>query len=171
MIPTLIGPDGSTAEEPHEKASALAKISFPGAETYQGDEGVPGKGEWVVDMLEQDDSWIDRAVRSQKTRSAPGIDGMEGPVVQFIWKWGRTEVHRLMTEYLRVRVHCQIWKSARGVVIPKPGKDDYSLCKSYRVISLPSCLGKVLERVVAGLLETQAHAGGRLHDRQFGSIR
>ena len=76
-------------------------------------------------MLEQDDSWIDRAIKCQKSRSAPGIDGMGAPVVQLIWKWGRTEIHRLMTECLRTGVHCQIWKNARGVVIPKPGKEDY----------------------------------------------
>lgn len=45
------------------------------------------------------------------------------------------------------------------------------VCKSYRVISLLSCLGKVLERVATGLLEVQAHAAGALHHNQFGSIR
>ena len=153
------------------QASALAGISFPGAEKYQGDEGVPGRHGEAVGMLEEDDTWIDRAIRSQRPRSAPGVDGMGAPIVQLIWKWGRREIHRLMTECIRAGVHCQIWKGAKGVVIPKPGKEDYSLCKSYRVISLLSCLGKVLERVAAGLLEIQAQSTGATHGGQFGSIR
>ena len=45
------------------------------------------------------------------------------------------------------------------------------MCKSYRVISLLSCLGKVLERVACGLLEIQVYGGSALHSGQFGSIR
>ena len=41
---------------------------------------------------------------------------------------------------------------ARGVTIPKPGKDDYSLAKSYRHISLLNCLGKMVEKVAAELV-------------------
>ena len=52
VIPTLIRPDGSIAEEAHQKATALADIAFPGAATYQGSEGVPGKRGESVGMLE-----------------------------------------------------------------------------------------------------------------------
>ena len=136
-----------------------------------GDEGLPGVQGEAVSVLEADDSWISRAIKGHKARPAPGMDGLGAPVLQLLWKWGHLEIHRLMVECLRAGVHCQNWKSARGVVIPKPGKDDYSLCKSYRVISLLSCLGKVLERVVCGLLELQVCRLGALHRGQFGSIR
>ena len=57
-------------------------------------------------MLEEDESWINRAIRCQRTRSAPGVDGMGAPVIQLIWRWGRVKVHRLMTECLGAGVHC-----------------------------------------------------------------
>lgn len=91
-----------------------------------------------MELLEADESWIDRAIRGLRAKSAPGADGMGAPVLQLLWRWGQQEIHRLTVECLRAGVHCQNWKSARGVVIPKPGKDDYSLCRSYRVISLLS---------------------------------
>lgn len=96
---------------------------------------------------------------------------MGAPVIQLIWSWGCEEIHRLMTKCLSAGVHCQVWKSARGVVIPKLSKDDYSLWKSYCVMYLLSCLGKVLERLVTELLEIQVHTTGALHRGQFGSIR
>ena len=39
------------------------------------------------------------------------------------------------------------WKLENRVVIPKPGKDDYNDCNSYRTISITSCLGKRFEYI------------------------
>jgi len=57
------------------------------------------------------------------------------------------------------------------VVIGKPGKDDYTQLKTYPSISLLSCMGKVVEKVVAELLSGEAERRGLLSDRQFGSRR
>jgi len=65
--------------------------------------------------------------------------------------------------------HPAVWKRASGVVIRKPGKDDYTKLKAYRSISLLSCMGKVVEKVVAQLLSEEAERRGLLRDGQFGS--
>jgi len=65
--------------------------------------------------------------------------------------------------------HSVVWKRASGVVIRKPGKDDYTKLKAYRSISLPSCMGKVVENVAAGLVSEEAERRGLLSDGQFGS--
>ena len=57
-----------------------------------------------------------------------------------------------MRAHIRLGFHPEHWKTARGVTIPKPGKDDYSLAKSYQVISLLDCLGKVVEKTAAYLI-------------------
>jgi len=41
------------------------------------------------------------------------------------------------------------WKQEVRVVIPKPGRDDYHECGSYRTISITSCLGKRFERITS----------------------
>jgi len=42
----------------------------------------------------------------------------------------------------------ECWKTARLVIIPKPGKDDYGEVKSYRPISLLPVLGKAIESII-----------------------
>jgi hypothetical protein len=61
-----------------------------------------------------------------------------------------------------------MWKLARGAVIAKLGKDDYSKVKSYRVICLLSCIGKCLECIIADGINAQLEANGGLHWGQFG---
>ena len=61
------------------------------------------------------------------------------------------------------------WKRASGVVIRKPGKDDYTKLKAYRTISLLSCMGIVMGKVVADMLSEDAKWKGLLNDRQFSS--
>jgi hypothetical protein len=65
--------------------------------------------------------------------------------------------------------HPAVWKRASGVVIRKPGKDDYTKLKAYRSISLLSCIGNVVEKVVAELVSQEAERRGQLSDAQFGS--
>jgi len=64
--------------------------------------------------------------------------------------------------------HLALSMRASGVVICKPGLDDYTLLKAYRSISLHSCMGKVVETVVAELLPEETERRGQLWNRQFG---
>ncbi|POS82089.1 hypothetical protein EPUL_005714, partial [Erysiphe pulchra] len=59
------------------------------------------------------------------TSSSPGEDEITDPVLRLSWPIMR-----------------QLFKRAEVVILPKPGKRDRSLPKSYRPISLLSCLGK-----------------------------
>jgi Reverse transcriptase (RNA-dependent DNA polymerase) len=62
-------------------------------------------------------------------------------------------------------------KTARGVLIQKPGQlpREYSKVNGYRVISLLSCLGKVVEKVVAELITDHCESRQTLHKGQMGS--
>ena len=68
----------------------------------------------------------------------------------------------LVRGHFRLSFHPEHWKTARGIVIPKLGKYDYSQAKAYRVISLLDYLGKVVEKVVAYLLSNQCERTGVL---------
>jgi len=76
---------------------------------------------------------------------------------------------RLTKAAIRTGRHPAVWNRASGVVIRKHGKDDYPQLKAYRSLSLLSCMGKVVEKVVAELLSDEADRRGLLSDRQFGS--
>jgi len=70
---------------------------------------------------------------------------------------------------IRLGHHPEPWKTANGVVIPKPGKPDYSKVRAYRVISLLDVISRLVERTAAHLivnhLERRNERG--LHDGQF----
>ena len=48
-------------------------------------------------------------------------------------------------------------------MIPKPGKSDYSLAKSYKVISFLNCLGKTAEKVAAMLGSARCEVSEDFH--------
>jgi len=43
----------------------------------------------------------------------------------------------------------EVWKQENRVVIPKPGKDSYNDCNSYRTVSFTSVLGKRFEHITS----------------------
>jgi len=75
---------------------------------------------------------------------------------------------RLTRAAIRTGRYPVLWKRASGMVIRKPGKDDYTQLKAYRSVSLLSCMGKVLVKGAAELLSVEGKRRGLLSDRQFG---
>ena len=56
----------------------------------------------------------------------------------------------------------------KGVIIPKPGKPDYSKVRAYRVISLLDVISKLLERTATHLIADHLERKRGLHEGQFG---
>ena len=81
---------------------------------------------------------------------------------------GECENHTVVWCHIRLGVHPPTWKTARGIVIPKPGKADYGAAKAYRVISLLNCLGKMVEKVAATLISNHCEREGAFHPGQYG---
>lgn len=75
----------------------------------------------------------------------------------------------MVQQAIRLGYQPKIWKRARGILLEKEGKRDLSLVKSYRVISLLNCLGKVVEKVVTGLLSEYCETFLNLHQGQIGA--
>jgi hypothetical protein len=59
---------------------------------------------------------------------------------------------RLKRVAIRTGQHPAGWKQASGVLIGKPGKDDYTKLQAYPSISLLSGRGKVVEKVASELM-------------------
>lgn len=65
--------------------------------------------------------------------------------------------------HIRLGVHPDRWKVVRGVAIPKPGKDDYNVAKTYRVVSLLNCLDKMVEKAATVLVSMHCETSGGFH--------
>lgn len=60
---------------------------------------------------------------------------------------------------------------AKEVMLCKPNKLHYTKVKTYRVISLPNCLGKVCKNVALGMLAKWCEVNHLLHSDQMRSRR
>ena len=180
LIPDIRDMDGNIATTNNEKARVFLDISFPGGqlaapaaqeEEEEGEDQMSETEEEAVRWIQENSQVIESAIKKQRNNKAPGIDQMGAPILRILWSWARERIHRLFTECIRRGVHCRVWRQDRGVIIPKPGKDDLEDCRSYRCISLLNCIGEVLERVVGGMLEDRLRGPGLIDPGQFGSLR
>jgi len=97
--------------------------------------------------------------------AAPGDDQISAGV---FWEWDPSRITQLVRACIRLGHHPRIWKTAKGIVIPKPGKPDYSRIRAYRVISLLDVIAKLVERMAAHLIADHLERSKGLHEGQFG---
>jgi hypothetical protein len=112
---------------------------------------------------------VKRALFFQSVKNDPCPDKLSFGAILLLWKWNRTRIVRLTKAAVRTGRHPAVWKRAIGVVIQKPGKQDYTKLKSSRTISLFSCMVPVVEKVVAELLSDEPKRRALLSESQFGS--
>jgi ribonuclease HI len=123
------------------------------------------RGEWrPVSRTE-----VDRVVARLHYGSAVGPDAVSYEVVKRLHQRRPEILPRLFTTLFETGTHPDEWKTARCVVIPKPGKRTYTTAGSYRPISLLSCFGKVFEVIAAKRLANAAARCGALADSQMGA--
>lgn len=111
---------------------------------------------------------IAKALNSPANRKAPGPNGITLELLQFLDSITPGFMVDVIQAAIKTGYHPAIWRKARGVIIPKPGKNDYSKAKSFRTISLLNVMGKILERVVADFLNKHMEGRGGFHPGQFG---
>lgn len=69
----------------------------------------------------------------------------------------------MIQQAIQLGYHPQKWKQACGILLEKVGKQDLTLFKSYRVISLLNCMGKLVEKVMAEQLSQRLENFLMLH--------
>jgi len=104
-------------------------------------------------------------------KKAPGLDTQSFSAIQLLWKWDRKRIVGPTKAAIRTGRHPAVQIRASGAVIRKPGKDDYTQLTAYGMISLLTCVGKLVEKVVTELWSEEAERRGLLSDGQFGSIK
>ncbi|EED18393.1 reverse transcriptase, putative [Talaromyces stipitatus ATCC 10500] len=114
---------------------------------------------------------VKNALFSQGLEKAPGTDLLNFRAIRLLWNLDSERVVSLTRQCLRLGIHPRVWKTAKGVLLRKNGKTNYTLASAYRVISLLKCLGKVIEKLVAELITNFAEAQDLFHDGQFGGRR
>lgn len=104
----------------------------------------------------------------QSVKKAPGVDSISFKALRLLWQWAEDRIVALIQGCMRTGYHPCAWKTAKGTLLRKQGKPTYTIAKAYRVISLLSCLGKVVERAVATWIASFCETREIFHRGQFG---
>jgi ribonuclease HI/retron-type reverse transcriptase len=173
--PTLLRNNGSFTSSKEETIDLLLSTHFPGSipkpddglDHYFNDIIDEGVGLQAVTPLK----WIDatkvrRAIASFSDFKAHGPDEIKPVILKNL---PDQEIDRLVAIYtasIRLAYVPTTWTQSRTVFIPKPGRDDYSIPKSFRPISLTSFCFKTLERLVLWHLERTTFRRKPMHEKQ-----
>jgi hypothetical protein len=90
---------------------------------------------------------VSAALHDTSNSSAPGPSGIGYLLLKWAFKAKPSFFSLIFTHALHLGPHP--WGDALVIIIPKPGKPNYTLAKAYRPISLLECCVKLLEKVVA----------------------
>ena len=114
---------------------------------------------------------VGRILSGCSNQSAPGEDRMGAEIVKLLWQWDPERITNLVRLCIQIGTHPESWKTAKGVVIPKPGKPDYRQIRAHRVIALLDSMGKLVEKTAAHLIADQLERKRSLHEGQYGCRR
>lgn len=105
---------------------------------------------------------------NQGATRAPGPDKINFRILRMVWDWDKVQMTNMVHHAIRLGYHPKEWKKARGMLFENRGKRDFGLVRSYQVISLLNCMGKVVEKVVAEQLSHYCEKRFNLHPGQMG---
>ena len=125
------------------------------------------KGHHSWEWPELDDKEIKEAIFSFKG-TVPGPDTIGALLIQKTYQAAPRVLNKVYKALFAKGYHPSAWRGGIGVILPKPGKRDTCDPKSYRIIALLNCLGKVLEKIFATRLSYLANTTGLLHSSQLG---
>ena len=134
------------------------QVHFPGClpVSHPGNSQVAAQPSlnWNSDSLNYIDSdSVQKAIMSFRPNSAAGPDGIKPLVLRQLGPILIDRLVFLFRAFIILGYTPQAFCVAKVIFIPKPGRRDYSAPKSYRPISLSSCLFKTCEKVVLHHLE------------------
>lgn len=151
---------GSYTRTVNETLELLMDQNFPGSTLPSGGADSGAHQNISVYDITLCESFIteDKVIEAFKTfgpEKAAGPDGIKPRVLQMLKGHAIKRITNLYKACIEIGYTPKRWRRSNVVFIPKPGKDNYSLVKSYRPISLMPFLLKALERIVLWELESK----------------
>ncbi len=150
----------------HAKEALVRAHAFLKPPMFPGWEIRPAQGlahTWITVEL------VEKALLCQSITKAPGPNKLNFRAIRLLWSWEPDRIVAIVKSAIRLHYHPIGWKRARGILLEKNNKRDKSRVKSYRVISLLNCMGKLVEKVVAEQLSQFCESHQKLYVGQIGA--
>lgn len=161
---------GHTMQETAEILADAFATPIPLPPGYQsGKESSANSRSWPPFALDSDFtiSELEFALRRCRRKSAPGPDGVTYQALRNLDRSQYSAILEAFNAIWRTAEIPEAWLTSTVVPIRKPGKPAQSL-DSYRPISLTSCVGKLMERLVLRRLTWYMETIGALPDELCG---
>ena len=167
-VPQLVRADGTTTSNHVEQAEELLSTFFPPLPDNIEDEGLrPQRAPVPMPAITMEE--VERQLFTAKSWKAPGEDGLPAVVWKQVWPAVKYRVLTLFRASLEEGTLPSQWRHAKIIPLKKPGKENYTVAKAWRPISLLATLGKILESVVAERLSHAVETYGLLPTNHFGA--
>jgi hypothetical protein len=167
-VPRLVRADGTTTTNHKEQAEELLTKFFPPLPDNIDEEG-PRPQRAPVEMPAITIEEIERQLFAAKSWKAPGEDGLPAIVWKMTWPTVKHRVLDLFHTSLEEGTLPSQWRHAKIIPLKKPNKENYTIAKAWRPISLLATLGKILESVVAERISHAVETYGLLPTSHFGA--
>ncbi|KMK63758.1 reverse transcriptase [Aspergillus fumigatus Z5] len=167
-IPQLLRADGTTTTNHKEQAEELLAKFFPPLPDNISDEGIrPQRAPVKMPAITIEE--IEQQLIAANSWKAPGEDGLPAIVWKMTWPTVKDRVLDLFQASLEEGALPRQWRHAKIIPLKKPNKENYTIAKAWRPISLLATLGKILESVVAERISHAVETYGLLPTSHFGA--
>ena len=170
----LKGPDDTIYTTSEEKVRLLRDVLFSEASDEPNFNVAEFIKEWARETkftaLKLLDGKLRKMIKALPFGKAPGDDGIPYELIRHGIDILLPYLESLFNACLTQQVFPASFKLARTMLLrkPKDKKPHDSNPKSYRPIALLSCIGKILEKIIAQLLMDECEEKRMLHFLQFG---
>ena len=113
---------------------------------------------------------LNKAILKLKSKKAPGPDGITNEMIKHLSNKAKENLLFIFNQSWKAGTFPNVWKEATIIPILKKSKDKTDK-KSYRPISLLSCLGKTMERMINSRLQNHLEKNKLLNPNQSGFRR
>jgi hypothetical protein len=105
---------------------------------------------------------IKHAVNFFASRKALKSDNMSFAIVQRMYKSILEIFNLVYSDLIENDYHSKIWCKGTEIILKKSDKSDYSISKTYRIIMLLNCSGKIAEKIIVIRLSYTAELNNKL---------
>ncbi len=105
---------------------------------------------------------IKYAINFSVLRKAFKSDDMSFAIIQWMYKTILKIFNLVYSNLIENNYHSKIWREDTKIILKKSDKSNYSISKTYRIITLLNCLNKVAEKIIAVQLSYTAEINDKL---------